>query len=244
MSSVSTNRFCRLAVAGMMEALPPLLVLAAVAALDAESPDGLLVAATLAGDEEAFALLMRRYQSALLKAAISRVGRREIAEEAVQEAFLCAHRWLTTYDSRFSFRTWLWTILLNQCARHGKREARQTAPTSNEPAMVELAAGTSPLDALLARETSERLHELLASLPEAQADALRLRFFGGLTFPEIAAAMQCSEAGAKNRVKTGLLKLATWLKRSDKQPACRAAQNDELGAGQAGSLPYEMGDLS
>jgi RNA polymerase sigma-70 factor, ECF subfamily len=182
-----------------------------VAALDAESPDGLLVAATLAGEDEAFALLMRRYQGGLLKAAISRVGRREIAEEAVQEAFLCAHRWLATYDSRFSFRTWLWTILLNQCARHGKREARQSAPARDEPTMAGLAAGVSPLDALLARETSERLQELLARLPEAQADALRLRFFGGLTFPEIAAAMECSEAGAKNRVKTGLLKLANWL---------------------------------
>jgi RNA polymerase sigma-70 factor, ECF subfamily len=182
-----------------------------VAALDAESPDGLLVAAMLAGDDEAFAHLMRRYQGSLLKAAISRVGRREIAEEAVQEAFLCAHRWLATYDSRFSFRTWLWTILLNQCARHGKREARQGAPASGEPAMAGLAVSESPLDALLARETSERLHELLAKLPEAQADALRLRFFGGLTFPEIAAAMECSEAGAKNRVKAGLLKLAAWL---------------------------------
>jgi len=188
-----------------------LIVLAAVAGLDAESPDGLLIAATLAGDDEAFAHLMRRYQGALLKAAISRVGRREIAEEAVQEAFLCAHRWLATYDSRFSFRTWLWTILLNQCARHGKREARQSAPTGDEPAMAGLAASASPLDALLARETSERLHELLARLPEAQADALRLRFFGGLTFPEIAAAMECSEAGAKNRVKAGLLKLGAWL---------------------------------
>ena len=69
----------------------------------------------------------------------------------------------------------------------------------------------SPLDLLLAREASEQLYELLARLPEVQADALRLRFFGGLTFPEIAAAMQCSEPGAKNRVKTGLMTLSKWL---------------------------------
>jgi len=51
---------------------------------------------------------------------------REVVEEAVQETFLCAHRWLATYDSRYSFRTWLWTILLNQCSRQAKREARQS----------------------------------------------------------------------------------------------------------------------
>jgi RNA polymerase sigma-70 factor (ECF subfamily) len=64
---------------------------------------------------------------------------------------------------------------------------------------------------LLARESSERLHGLLSQLPQVQADALRLRFFGELTYLEIAAAMQISEPGAKHRVKTGLLKLSEWL---------------------------------
>jgi RNA polymerase sigma-70 factor (ECF subfamily) len=186
-----------------------------VSTFDANSPDGLLVAAALAGHDDAFAWLVSRHQSALLKAAMSRLSRRELAEEALQETFLCAHRWLATYDSRYSFRTWLWTILLNQCSRQAKREAKQIAAKASGqlPNEGEISTGTSqsPLGRLLARENSDRLQELLARLPVVQADALRLRFFGGLTFPEIAAAMQCSEAGAKNRVKTGLIKLAQWL---------------------------------
>ena len=189
-----------------------------MAAFDSNSTDGLLIAATLAGEEAAFANLVQRYQAALLRAAISRLGRREWAEEAVQEAFLCAHRWLSTYDSRYSFRTWLWTILLNQCSRQAKRELKHVrpAPTQGWTALPQLLSEAPcpqplPLDQLLARECSERLHQLLAQLPLAQADALRLRFFGGLTFPEIAAAMQCSEPGAKHRVKTGLLKLSKAL---------------------------------
>jgi RNA polymerase sigma-70 factor (ECF subfamily) len=187
-----------------------------VTAFDANSPDGLLVAAALAREEEAFALLVGRYQGPLLRAAISRLGRREWAEEAVQETFLCAHRWLATYDSRYSFRTWLWTILLNQCARHARREGKQPPTAAGADVLgraehVASGALASPLSQLLARENCERLHELLARLPAVQADALRLRFFGGLTFPEIAAALACSEAGAKNRVKSGLLKLGGWL---------------------------------
>jgi RNA polymerase sigma-70 factor, ECF subfamily len=191
-----------------------------MSAVDSRSPDGLLIAAALTGEPEAFAHLASRYQGALFKAAISRLGRRELAEDAVQETFLCAHRWLHTYDSQFSFRTWLWTILLNQCSRLAKREAkhaprdldaapvaeRQSAFSLNQPC-----AQSSPLERLLTRETSERLTELLAKLPEPQADALRLRFFGELTFPEIAAAMGCSEPGAKHRVKAGLIKLSEWL---------------------------------
>jgi RNA polymerase sigma-70 factor (ECF subfamily) len=185
--------------------------------LNADSPDGLLVAACLAGDEQAFALLVARYQPALLKAALSRLRRRELAEEAVQESLLCAHRWLATYDSRYSFRTWLWTIVLNQCSRVAKHEARTLGVQSTNNLPLDQAVGSdidaaSPLDRLLDAERSAGVQELLARLPETQADALRLRFFGGLTFPEIAAGMRCSEAGAKNRVRTGLLKLAAFLK--------------------------------
>lgn len=190
--------------------------------LNHAAPDGMLVAGALAGDQEAFASLMRRYQPALLRLAASRLGKRELAEEAVQETFLAAHRWLPTYDSRYSFRTWLWSILLSQCVRQAKRESRQGASPLEHEAVVE---HTSPLRVLLAQESRQRVHELLARLPAPQADALRLRFFAGLTIPEIAAAMHCSEGGAKHRVKTGLLKLAHWLG-ANEQPAYRLAEVD------------------
>jgi RNA polymerase sigma-70 factor (ECF subfamily) len=183
--------------------------------LESNTPDGTLIAAALAGERDAFAHLVRRYQGPLLRVAISRLGRQPLAEEAVQEAFLCAHRWLTTYDSRYSFRTWLWTILLNQCSRLGKCEARHAVkgPAHDESAasLERVCSERSPLEQVLAHEEGQLVQELLARLPEVQADALRLRFFGGLSFPEIAAAMQCSESGAKNRVKAGLLTLANWI---------------------------------
>jgi RNA polymerase sigma-70 factor (ECF subfamily) len=189
--------------------------------LNSTTPDGMLIAAAQAGELDAFALLVQRYQGPLLKVAGSRLGRAALAEEAVQEAFLCAHKWLHTYDSKFSFRTWLWTILLNQCRRHGQREARhgQRSASLHEPARRgEPTCGQrSPLEELLAREDGRQVHELLARLPEAQADALRLRFFGGLSFPEIAAAMQISESGAKHRVKVGLLTLAEWINGTARQ---------------------------
>ena len=213
---------------------------------DGHTSDGTLIAAALAGEEAAFALLVERYRGALTKAAYSRLGRRELAEEAVQEALLCAHRWLGTYDSRYSFRTWLWTILLNQSSRLAKREARHDRP--HEPAadvasapIGEVCAHASPLETLLAREQTDHLHQMLARLPEVQADALRLRFFGGLTFPELAAAMGCSEAGAKHRVKTGLLKLAQWM-RAEESPVGQPAGEMAMTTWQATRLPNANGD--
>src|SRR5437868_7420941 len=94
---------------------------------DSTAPDAALVSAILAGDGEAFVRLVERYERPLRATARSRLGRDDWAEDVVQETFLCLLKWLRTYDSRFTFRTWLWTVLLNQCSRHAHKQARQAA---------------------------------------------------------------------------------------------------------------------
>ena len=96
--------------------------------LPADGPllsDGTLVGLVLDGDTEIFASIVRRYQPALLRVAVSRLGNVELAEDAVQESFVNAFKSLATYDSRYSFRTWLWTILLNQCRRQYKQHRQR-----------------------------------------------------------------------------------------------------------------------
>lgn len=185
--------------------------------------DNALVAAILAGDREPFAEVVARYQGPLLRLAVNRLGRRDLAEDAVQETFFCAYKSLASYDPQFSFRTWLWTILLNQCRRCLKKGARQPRVEAwsdykvsgdAEPDFAAEAGGSCspPLANLLAQERSAELAAHLARLPEAQADALRLRFFGELKFQEIADATGCSLATAKNRVRFGLVALANLIR--------------------------------
>ena len=182
--------------------------------------DGELIAAILAGDNHPFALLVRRYERELLRVAYSRLGRVEWAEDAVQETFLSVFRFLRSYDSRYSFRTWIWTILLNHCRGHLKKRSRRvlvrswsdhTADVGPCDIASQLSNDESPTEKLIASERSEVLDTLLRRLPEPQADALRLRFYGGLKFHEIADAMQCSLSTAKNRVRWGLAKMADFL---------------------------------
>lgn len=172
-----------------------------------------------AGETDCFADLIHRYRPALLRVAQSHLGRIDRAEDAVQDAFLAAYRARQTYDERFGFRTWLWTILLNQCRRHARRWSRwprvgswtdedERGPLENA---VESAANQAPVERLLAAERSDQLDRLLSQLRRTQAEALRLRFFGGLQFQEIADAMQCSLGTAKNRVKAGLLRMTEML---------------------------------
>jgi RNA polymerase sigma-70 factor (ECF subfamily) len=195
-------------------------------ALDVSTPDGTLVASVLAGRRQAFDLIVGRYQRALAYVARGRLGNADLADDVVQETFLCALKWLHTYDSKYSFRTWLWTILLNQCSRAAKKIGRQQRAFSaggdfrggNADAALVPSEEASPLEGLLARESAGRLQELLARLPENQADAVRLRFFGGLKFQEIAQAQGCSLTSAKTRVRRGLLQLSRWLGESQAVP--------------------------
>lgn len=189
---------------------------------DYEPSDGTIVDAVLSGDRDRFALLVARYEGALRRMAESRLGRSDWAEDVVQESFLCAFKSLHTYNSTYSFRTWLWTIALNQCRRHYQRRVRRPqvsvwsehrrsaadGPTS--PAALASQEATPP-ELLLTKERNQRLETLLGRLPEEQADALRLRFFGQLKFHEIAAAMGCSLSSAKNRVRWGLTKMSAML---------------------------------
>ncbi len=187
-----------------------------------EISDGAIVADVLAGRRERFALIAQRYHRPLMSVAVSRLGQRQWAEDVVQESLLCALKSIHTYDSRYSFRTWLWTILLNQCRRHVQRRSRRPLVRTwsdaehADPAQASMCSAlesgdAAPLPRLLADERRQRLEELLATLPEPQADALRLRFYGELKFQEIADAMQCSLSTAKNRVRWGLEKLSQLL---------------------------------
>lgn len=180
-----------------------------------EPTDGEIIDCVRAGDVAQFSSLVERYQGPLLALAINRLGQRDLAEDAVQEAFFCAFKWLDSYDSKFAFRTWLWTILLNQCRRTAERERRierlQTG-FANEVLHLTCDELPSPDSHLESRETDRALRSALRKLPEVHADAIRLRFFGELKFEAIAQAMDCSLRTAKYRVKDGLVKLGDLLR--------------------------------
>ncbi|MBL8851794.1 MAG: sigma-70 family RNA polymerase sigma factor [Planctomycetaceae bacterium] len=168
--------------------------------------DAQLMELVQAGQTGLFDELIIRHRPGLLRFAGSSLADRDAAEDAVQEALLAAFAARRTYNPRFAFSTWVYTILLNVCRRHRRR--RQPMGDSGGDLAHWPAGGESPLDQLLRSETRELLAELLAELPDVEADALRLRFFAGLPFDEIALAMNSSVTGAKVRVRRGLERLA------------------------------------
>ncbi|HEY1065834.1 MAG TPA: RNA polymerase sigma factor [Pirellulales bacterium] len=163
-------------------------------------------------EPQRFGDLMRRHRAALLRTASQRLGRFGSPEDVVQETFLAAFRARATYQPAWSVRAWLWTILLNQCKAVWAKQAKQAARNEGYANRDDLAFDSPPADAAVeAREERRLLDEQLERLPTDVAWALRLRFFGGMKFQEIAETMNCSLGTAKNRVRAGLESLSRAL---------------------------------
>ncbi|MBI1248594.1 sigma-70 family RNA polymerase sigma factor [bacterium] len=181
--------------------------------------DGEILSCVLAGDRDRYEIIVCRYRRALLNLAYSYLGDSQLAEDAVQEAFLNSFRWLHTYDSRYSFRTWLWRILLNVCHRLREKSKRQPVNTTtltggDETAANSLLESEVPSDALsrlIYGERRDQVLGLLDRLSPIQAEAIRLRFFGEMKFQEIADAQGIGLPAAKARVRNGLLQLAKLI---------------------------------
>ncbi|RLS53431.1 MAG: RNA polymerase sigma factor [Planctomycetota bacterium] len=175
--------------------------------------DQALMLSVQAGDPSPFSELVDRYRPRLLRFACSALYNRDSAEDLVQETFLAVFQARHTYDPTFAVSTWVWTIHLNLVRRTRQRLSTRIRHESRcSPRSL---APTDYRD-----EDREQLNAWLAQIPEAEADALRLRFFGELTFEQIALSMESSLGGAKLRVKNGLQRIAVLAQvDSSPQPA-------------------------
>jgi RNA polymerase sigma-70 factor (ECF subfamily) len=125
-----------------------------------------------AGDQRAFALLLRQHDERMRGLAWKLLGDRDRMDDALQEAYVKAWCSLGTFRSDASFGTWLYRIAYNACMDELRRGARRPTPqdwtdTGQQPAVT----GAGPERQVVASETVLRL---LASLPEDQRAAVVL----------------------------------------------------------------------
>ena len=90
--------------------------------LRAMEMDGELLSRVRTGDEEAFVMLVARYQQPMFRLACSLVPSQQVAEEAVQDTWLGVVRGIERFEGRSSFKTWLFRILVNRVRSAGARE--------------------------------------------------------------------------------------------------------------------------
>ncbi len=135
--------------------------------------DATLLDRLKAGDEAAFAGLVRRYRPTMLRVARSYVSSDAVAEEVVQEAWLGFLKGLDRFERRSSVKTWLFRILVNRAMTRGQREAR-VLPFSSVADSAEDAGATVSAERF-ARDGAWATPPRPFELPEARAELLELR---------------------------------------------------------------------
>jgi RNA polymerase sigma-70 factor, ECF subfamily len=150
-----------------------------------------LVERVRAGDVDAYDVLVRRYMRRAFAVAYRLLEHREDAEDLVQETFMTVLRQIHTFQPGRPFAPWMYRILVNRGLNARRaRSLRRTDAIPDDAA----AAAESPHTAVERAEIRERFRASLAELPPRQRMIIQLIEIDGLTRPEVAAALEISEA--------------------------------------------------
>ena len=183
----------------------------------AHEEEARLIAALRRGDAAAFAMLVDRHSSAMLRVAMAYVPTRAAAEEAVQETWIAVMRGIDGFEGRASLKTWIFRILTNVALRSGDRERRSRpfsalaeAESTGDPSVDpdrflpphhELFAGhwavmptrwPTPEEGVLAGEIRDVIAAAIADLPVAQRTVIALRDVEGWTSEEVSDVLEIS----------------------------------------------------
>jgi RNA polymerase sigma-70 factor (ECF subfamily) len=168
-----------------------------------------LVAATLAGDQDAFGEIVRRYQRLVFNAVYHYLGRHQDIEDLAQEVFLKVYRSLDRYDRGRPLQAWIFRIAANQCldeirkARHRRVTAFADLGEEEEERAKRLfdkSAQGASLTPPEQTESFDRIPKLMNGLSPRDRMAFVLREFEGLAYAQVAHALKTSETAVRIRV--------------------------------------------
>jgi RNA polymerase sigma-70 factor (ECF subfamily) len=168
--------------------------------------DRALVERATRGDREAFGWLVRRHQDRIFNVAYQVVRNRDDALDVAQEAFVRAFASLPTFKGEASFTTWIHRIAVNlaiDCLRRRRRGDPQDYDDSRaapEDGEIGASAPENPETALGSRQVRALLARGLEQLPPVHRAVLVLREIEGLSYEEIAQAVDCSLGTVMSRL--------------------------------------------
>jgi RNA polymerase sigma-70 factor (ECF subfamily) len=184
--------------------------------------DALAVERTLAGERDAFRVLVERHSHSVFRLAYRMTGNQHDAEEVVQEAFLRAYQKLGQFAARSNFGTWVYRIAANyaidRMRQKQKEEVRRQTPRvedqdamENDPMNHVADEAPTPEQLTQSLELRKQMEKALAALSHAERTAFVMRHWEGCGIEEIAVVLKSNSGAAKNTVFRAVQKLRLAL---------------------------------
>lgn len=183
-----------------------------------------LVRAAQQGDRAAFRALYEQYEERVFRTALRLLGRRPEAEDLTQEVFVTAYRKLDTFDHRSSFATWLYRTTVNACYDAMRKKKRRSGSEGEMPdrapdaSLLQAARSDSPADQAQQRELRQQVDTALQTLSPKLRTTFVLREIEGLSYQDIAQAMDCAEGTVASRLARAREQLADLLRKAGVDP--------------------------
>jgi RNA polymerase sigma-70 factor (ECF subfamily) len=166
-----------------------------------------LVQRVQSGDKTAFDLLVIKYQSRIAKLISRFIRNAAEVEDVTQEAFIKAYRGLASFRGDSAFYTWLYRIAINTAKNHLVAASRKTPDIGIDAQDAEQFEGASllqenatPEHLVMAEEIKYRVYNTIEGLPVELKTAITLRELEGLSYEEIADAMDCPIGTVRSRI--------------------------------------------
>jgi RNA polymerase sigma-70 factor (ECF subfamily) len=166
------------------------------------------VEAVLAGDRDAFRILVDRESAAVIRACHRVLGDLHEAEDAAQEAFVTAFRSLAAWRGDGPFGAWITRIAVRIAVRRAQRRREVSWIDPASPAAgIDVPGGQDPAISSLRAERAAGVRSAVARLDEPYREVVALRFFGELSLDEIANQTGRPLGTVKTHLRRGLLRL-------------------------------------
>ncbi|HYD05001.1 MAG TPA: sigma-70 family RNA polymerase sigma factor [Reyranella sp.] len=179
-------------------------------------PLALLLADVAMGNERAFARLYELTGGRLLAIACGIMGRRDIAEDVLQDSFLRVWRWAHRFDpSKGSAYAWLVRVVRNRALTAKSVLQRREGGLEPLDAETMVLGEPDPADLAMRSEEARRVNGCLANLPANHRRAITLVYFEGLTHSELAGRLGVQLGTAKSWVRRGLAQMNRCLTGSE-----------------------------
>lgn len=161
----------------------------------------------LGGDNDAFGLLVEKYQTKVYNLTLRMSGNEDDAFDLSQESFLRAWKNLGSFQFESAFSTWLFRLSSNICLDFLRAKKRRAAVSltmvsdEDEETQLDLPdAGPTPEEAALAAEDRQILMQAINSLPADQRQIITLRAINDLSYTQIAQILNVQEGTVKSRL--------------------------------------------
>lgn len=170
--------------------------------------DQQLVSLSQSGDQNAFGLLVEKYQNRLYRLILRIIKNQSVVEDLVQESLIKAYRSIASFRGDSAFYTWLYKIGLNTARNYLYEKKHKLQIDSgiaiedaeNFSTAIDIHQAETPETELINKQIAKTVNDAIAALPAELQTAITLREIEGLSYEQISNIMDCPVGTTRSRI--------------------------------------------